>query len=308
MERPFTYQRLDHLNRLAAHEGLVVVLFINKGHQEIADGVGALYERYLRFVGPGTLRWMHDRGVGCRPFTELARARVRSKLSSARAEAGAGYQLTLQDTSDTEPVPSHRFRYIGAARRASFCHRTRWASSVEVWLPASFPEVHGYGAFVEAVAELAECVPFSCGYCSLSINYEDWFALQAESCTRGLARRHPGLDFKDTPTTSCTIGDAVRGAYWLTLLGETPLEQLALDAPAIQAALGSEFTVLTLPNGVLIRAGEKPEVGDVNRGQTLPLVRRVAALIEPVQFIQTEGIMLFEAVDDFVAWQKRHLE
>ena len=85
------------------------------------------------------------------------------------------------------------------------------------------------------------------------------------------------------------------------------LERLRLGPAELRAALAPGLVVHELRNGVAIQAGDVAEPGDRNRRDTLPLVRSVASVIEPVQHVQTVGIFGFEEVQEFVDWQRRHL-
>src|SRR5262249_31480970 len=123
---------------------------------------------------------------------------------------------------------------------------------------------------------------------------------------RALAFRHPGMDIHQTSIASLYLNGGVRGAYWLTFLGPALLERLGKDASAIRKELGADIVVHELANGVAIQARENPEPEDVTRNDRLPLVRKVAKLVEPVQMIQKSGI-IFGPLDDFVRWQQRHL-
>jgi hypothetical protein len=56
---------------------------------------------------------------------------------------------------------------------------------------------------------------------------------------------------------------------------------------------------------VSIRAGERPQPGDVNENDRLPLIRKVAALIAPIQVIDRE--IVFGDKEEWIKWQRRHL-
>ena len=66
---------------------------------------------------------------------------------------------------------------------------------------------------------------------------------------------------------------------WLTLLGAKLTTGLA-GAKSLAKAVPKGVSVLTLgPGGVVIRAGEAPQVGNVNRNDLLPLYHAVGQLV-----------------------------
>jgi hypothetical protein len=92
-----------------------------------------------------------------------------------------------------------------------------------------------------------------------------------------MAMRHPGMD-PHVDITKKFMGDGVRGAYWLTLIGPPALHALGLDATGLRDTLDDPaITIHKLARGVAIRAGEELRPGDVNYGDRLPLTRKVAA-------------------------------
>jgi hypothetical protein len=211
-------------------------------------------------------------------------------------------KFTLRDGVEST-VPDYRFQYRG---RNDEPRTPKEASYVEIWFPTEYRSEVGPKKFLDVLFDLATKVPFSSGYCSLALNYEDWAAMPAKPIVRPIALRHPGIDVHNTQIASLYLGGGPRGAYWLTFLGPDALDRLGIDVEGIRANLGPEIVVHALPNGVAIQAGADPEPGDVNRDERLPLVRKVAKLIEPVQAIQ-ESAITFGDVDEYIRWQQRHL-
>jgi hypothetical protein len=77
------------------------------------------------------------------------------------------------------------------------------------------------------------------------------------------ARRHPGFDVGQHATWMRAFHDRVRTVSWLTFLGPA----LAAAVREKGDALASDELVTIAPagEGVVLRAGERPQIGDVNR-------------------------------------------
>lgn len=290
---------------LALRDGIVFVLFIRKPHSEICEAVVDILDDYSILVGPEKLQWVHDRGEFFQPYTAQRQSALRRRLAPSVATEAQHAYFALKGECGEGEAGAYRFAYRGRDMKGRLADVN--ASFIEMWFPTDFPDKVGIEEFVQWLLQVSEKVPITSGYCSLGFNREDWAALETDPLVRAQAARHPGMDVHETMHTAIRIGDNARGAYWMTFLSEQLVARLDLTIDTVRQRLGPEITVYPLPNGIAIRAGEKPEPGDRNRGDILPLIRRVAALIEPVQHIQTVAILSFKEVSDFVDWQRRHL-
>lgn len=284
--------------KLIARDGLVFVLFVPGRHAQIGAAVADLAQAYVAMIGPDRMTLIHDRGEQFRKLTPKKLAGAIARCREQRSSS-SDFEFTLRDGTDELAVAEHYFNYAGGTDEAEDGE----ASAIEIWFPTEYLDQLGIVPFVKGVLALAERVPFASGYVSLALNYHRFL----RNFVRGIALRHPGIDVHDSSMTGMAIGDGVRGAYWLTLLGPQPLAKLGMDAAALRAALGDEITVHQMANGVAIQAGERPLAGDVNRNERLPLVRKVAQVIEPVQVVQEKGRIFTDDRDEWVNWQRRHL-
>lgn len=87
------------------------------------------------------------------------------------------------------------------------------------------------------------------------------------------ARRHPGFDVGQHTTWMPAFHDRLRTVSWLTFLGPA----LAATLRAAGDTLESDDLVTVEPcgEGVVLRAGERPQAGDVNRGDVPAAYARV---------------------------------
>jgi len=132
----------------------------------------------------------------------------------------------------------------------------------------------------DALAEF----PLASGYCAYSLLWDHDPAVEAATCkwAAPLLRRHPGLNYGEAVSIANASEKGLAVVNWLTLLGPGlaaamgGVEALARLAPA-------DVNVLPLgPAGALLRAGKAPALGDVNRGDPLPLYHAVGRMLAPV--------------------------
>lgn len=111
----------------------------------------------------------------------------------------------------------------------------------------------------------------------------------------GILKRFPGLSYGDHTLYQALAAEGVGHVGWITLLGPEYAERLG-GLPALEERLkGSVVRLLKLADGAVgLQAGEEPSVGDVNRGDDLPLRREVGAILEPVRI---RGEVVDEMVD-----------
>lgn len=120
--------------------------------------------------------------------------------------------------------------------------------------------------------------------------------------------RHPGIGSGDFLLHVLHARSGVLSIGWLTVLGTELVTRLGgvqtlrklLDQVEVRAFEGSGAAVIKL--------GAAPETGDVNRGQTLPVYRRVGEILRPVrigdELIETINVMVMQG-ERKRAWLRR---
>jgi hypothetical protein len=164
----------------------------------------------------------------------------------------------------------------------------------------------GTQAVISFALELSEFLPYSSGYISPVLTCDDGF-----EAALPYAKRYPGLDVANVGSVAIDLGDRPAGAYWVNFFG--PRLTQALGGPeTLRAKLPAEAGVLSCGQGGFCTIlGEQPDIGDVNRQNTLPLYRQLATVLSP-QFKVPE-VTYFTDADGFgdkeaqAAWHKRFL-
>jgi hypothetical protein len=170
--------------------------------------------------------------------------------------------LTLDNASTPDSASDHAmiFRAVKSDN----------AGAIRLVLPIDFI-AESTTPFIELAKNLVASFDFSSGHAGYSVNYNDNGELleNAEDEFYRLSTRYPGIDLPDIFGSISVIGNGIKRINWLTLLGTLYSDGLG-GANKLRRVLGKDITVHDLPMGVMIQAGPKPEVGDVNRRQRLP--------------------------------------
>ena len=155
--------------------------------------------------------------------------------------------------------------------------------------------------FVALALSLLDPLDFHSGHAGYGLNYDSRgdFAYDAQSRMRALGMRYPGIDIPDQETTLYAManGDGIKRVNWLTFLGDPLVARLG-GREALRQGLSEAISLYPLRRGVAIRAGAVPGVGDVNRGELLPLYHEVGALLQPLRLLDHPAFIMKDDVFD----------
>jgi Protein of unknown function (DUF3396) len=297
---------------LVGRDVFVIALFAQAPFPAVLPFAEAAFDAWLKVLPKGVLEWsvLGVNASSHKRFTPAAIARARAELDPAKVAAKGSSYFWLCGGEDPHN-PSYAFTFKGSTPGGKVPDQT---SYVEVRWPSEFPESHGFDATVEFVRKLGEAFPYRSGYASpaLSRGWEDMaHVTEGAQHITPLALHHPGYDLPENLATAAFMAkDRCRGARWLTLLGPELVKALG-GRDALAAKLAPGVSVLPAGDGLLVRAGERPEIGDVNRAVFTPLLRSVAAAIEPVTYFndwKSLGQLFADDQDRVLRWERRHLD
>jgi hypothetical protein len=139
-------------------------------------------------------------------------------------------------------------------------------------------------SYLATATRLCDLLPALCGHVGYSLETSPYYEMQAFREAYGLAMRHPGVNIAtDHATWPLRDEKGIEAVNWLTIVGSIPLEKLG-GAAALRRRLKEHrsISVIDTQHGVIIRAGERPRMGDVNRRDDLPEYRAVYAALKDV--------------------------
>jgi hypothetical protein len=296
-------RKTDRDGELAVRDSLVAVFFFQRPYPKLVKTFGEVFELWLARVSDDAKRWAMV-GPDAEEYKRVdprVLTRARSQLDPAKTKKGDMYALELGGPEEINPT--YQFVFEGSKDiqddETNYLE-LRFAS--EDAAPARVEDL------VEFLTLVASKLPFDSGYASLALtvgveSQQDEYAKKAAP----LLFRHPGFDVPNSGATNSGMGKRVRGAYWLTFLGAEALEKLG-GGKKLRKNLASEIEQREVGPGVMLRAGKVPEVGDVNKGDTLPLLRSLAKTLEPVLNLDDRYLdNMFVDEDARAKWERRHL-
>lgn len=188
-------------------------------------------------------------------------------------------------------------------------------SNICAYFPSSFIVEQGHQYFLDLVRRWSSTLDVLHGSAGYSVLFEHgvFSGSSGGVATLPALKRFPGLDFSDPNIfqVEAARGDglAIKSPNWLTILCDEIVERLG-GRKSLKTELGTSCPVHDFQGGVVIQAGDEPQLGDNNRGIVLDDYRRVAKALKRVRFedYRLALIVLPEPYDDLeetLKWIRR---
>jgi len=266
-------------------------LFLPCNHHELAPGIAHALDSYRQAVADDPTALVHGRCC----WWEYSRLdeeewRLIREVLEPRAprffEDYEPHEAFYAEKDGADPYFDLRGE-PGSGYGFSYYARLPWrqpvpnrVSVLTVTLPTEYLEEHGPAHVRELALDMASRLPFASGHVGLALDL--WNPLRDEwDRLRDVLFRHPGFDVRDASIHD-DMGERVDGVHWLNFLGQPVLGELG-GGTGLRARLLSPRTTVRELGGarVVVTLGERPEAGDLSRGETLPAYRELARLLEP---------------------------
>lgn len=123
--------------------------------------------------------------------------------------------------------------------------------------------------------------------------------------------KHPGLSTGDYLSWGLGVEQGLANIGWLTFVGDDLIETLGGRGAVTSAAGSAGVQIRAYSKGLALQAGPMPELGDVNRRQTLPIYKEVGRILQPVfapdDVLEKMSVVGIDDAEESVAWLKRFL-
>ncbi|MBZ4421622.1 DUF3396 domain-containing protein [Myxococcus sp. RHST-1-4] len=275
---------------------------MQRPHAEVRHGIAHALDVYLSAVGSRKLSQYVTRSGQWSDLDDEGWAAVRKDL----LDPEGGGRIVLREWPTV--VPGHEFTYFGRLYDfpgyMTFPNET---STVSFWLPTEYLEERGAGWVRELALELGARLPFNSGHAGLFMqslfDSRTYAAEVREACFT-----YPGMDIAIADHLANHIGARVKGAHWLTFLGQPVLGELG-GAEGLRSRLHSPDTTVQDMGGdrVVVTLGKQPEAGDREPERTLASYRELALVLEPWLYRERSPWPGFTE-DDMRRWERRLLD
>ncbi|WP_437483312.1 type VI immunity family protein [Sorangium sp. So ce1014] len=178
------------------------------------------------------------------------------------AAAASPYSYGFWATFFTDP-PEERFRVCPV---------------LSLTVPDTWPH-QDFAARVSAIA-----AELRLRWAAAGLTYATWDVYGYKTSDEAIykhARRFHGYDVPHYLNATARLHDAIRSVNWLTFVGPALAERLRQAGKKLESA--GPLVVSPVGTSVLLRAGDRPERGDINRLQVPPAYVAADALVRPVR-------------------------
>jgi hypothetical protein len=281
---------------------LSICFYLRLPHRDSGAAILDALEIYRKAIAPHSIAW-HPGREGY--WQELDEAGWESQRQEVLAPRGANICLS----ESPELTTNYKFRYQGwPLDEPEYERNAGYTCAVSFWLPTEYLEEHGPRQVRKLALELGSKLPFNSGHAGLSFYFSENLHGVAR-LVHELCFRYPGMDMPAMENLVMHLGMRVKGAYWLTFLGEPVLSQLG-GAAGLRSRLHSAGTSIEEMGAdrAVVTLGEWPEAGDLERGQSLSPYRELARVLEPWLYQAPRPPWGGFSLEDVRRWERRFLD
>lgn len=244
---------------------------------DAADGIASAFKAFAQEHGAGWSYFQLNDSARMRKVVASSRAMVPTWMNDTASlgQPLLGVQMHAGPTSDELQAPDFAF------------FQDQSADDPCGYLRLSLP-ADAISNVDDAVTVLSmlDAYPVSWGFAGYSILWDPGGAESREvkRWLRAQLNRYPGLGGGEPLAYMVRQHLGLMRVGWCTLVGEAHLETLGgLESLQTHAEAVQGLSVRSIGSYAAVFAGDSPSVGDVNRGELLPLHREVGRLLEPIR-------------------------
>lgn len=280
----------DESGRVVLQAALLATVYFEGAYgQSVRNEIVSICEWYFREWGQ-RLNWALN------PDTELMEPFGAGKGSNPRAWLPAlgeheGYSLIFHSAEDARGAGAFSLKALGMEKRPF----------VELgYLRVSFPLlgfVEGPTSLPHVLLEISRRLRPVSGYGGIGIIESPSSVISSEYApvVYQWANRFPGLEADYPVEHSIWLGQGrdggkggIKGGNWLTVLGDRYVQELG-GASHVQTSLANvdeRFVVSVYDGGLMIQAGPRPQLGDVQQNRWPDLYVKLAKFLRPIRVTQ----------------------
>ncbi|OJH42370.1 type VI immunity family protein [Cystobacter ferrugineus] len=278
--------------------GLSLAMYYGKPLHEMVDAVERVVRTYLQFIPEGAITAL----CGTNAWGAFSTSRLQRQIKKLHSRSVDYTNIDLGSGPLLASEGPYGWHLNGGNLSSVDIRPNNSNVCIHEFPPEELNRV-GVQQMVDWVVSIAEQHPFETGQFGYAFNQlQRTWTSQADEFVGGVAMRFLGFDILD-PALAREARGLVPNCSWLNLLGDGVVERLGGEQ-AIRHALSSAVQVRRISGGLLLRAGELPPIGDVNRrAPDLGPVREVARLTRPLRVTKR---VLFYGTEEFRnAWVHR---
>lgn len=276
----------DESGRTVLAIGLKATLFLEHGCDgAIRAAVASCCNKYEALQGRH-LRWALSPDTGVMEPFGAGKGRMLEDWLPSLPD-GSEYYILLHGAADERGASAFYFEALGIPWALSYVR-------ISIPVPATVDECIAFHDFLIDVCR--SLCPVS-GYAGISVieSPDSMISVDYEPVVYQWAQRFPGLE-ADYPSSHVTwlckgregSRPGIKGVNWITILSTSWVEEMG-GMPELSTkvpALDPRLSVSPYECGVLIRAGDSPQLGDAERDSWPELYVKLSKYLRPIRISQ----------------------
>lgn len=272
-----------HSNRLVFNEDdvdyaklcLDITVYWRGSMFERKEGIIDFHQQAITLIGPHLRYYETDSMERAKPLRKDTLNLVPFWLQNPKAKRDI---FILKLEGGTHPNEPSEYSFVLNSDE----EEANPVGALRLMLPIDFisksPEI-----FVDLVENLIKKLKFESGHAGYALNWDPEGDMEAEAdqTMRFISKRFPGIDLSDLDATLIAMQNVnspgIKCINWLTLLGNELTDMVGGVNSVKKGTVNC--TVRKLDAGILIRAGEKPDIGDQNRKKKLTSYHSIGKLL-----------------------------
>jgi hypothetical protein len=277
MARPEDFEMVQN-DELIMRLGFGLTIFLPKPFNAIHPTLGELWRKYVATVGEKTFSWARLGGGNRSRKAAPAVFRTIEAWLSGEKDYGGDCWISIHD-GPFDCIGQNSFKLEGLDRGGED------VGSLEIEFPFSVIESKGPDDLFDLIANLVDGVPFLTGMAGYSFHHSPYKLRRVVGRMEELSRRFEGVEVIANERMCYWAGKGLTTVNWITLIGNGYVDRLG-GRERLVKQLPAECVVRGLNHGLAIRAGDRPLLGDKNKGtDELELWRRVYRTVRSAQFV-----------------------
>lgn len=278
---------LDGFGRPALRLSIGMELLFPRPMPQYREQVLEVWKRFLAWRGTEVMTWARlGGGNKSRKMNRAAYKTIESWLEGSRPYGRICF-ITVE-SGEWEQMGEESFRVEGDDTEIDVEAGYTTLNFVQLFVPLSTAD--DADALAAKLIELAAPLDFVCGTAGLMLHMTPFHNEQYWKEIRGLVTRFEGVEPDAADRTQRRAYFGLTGINWLTFVGPQHLGKLGgIEAVQAQAMAAPDVTAQRLGQGIVLRAGPRPRVGDRNKpSPALDPYRQVHRIVGPALFLDED--------------------
>lgn len=270
-----TIELVDDVRLVAL--GYTMSVYTNRLLSQQAKGVLAAYDRYLRLDQRELPPYYATENMSRHKKASKATFDMLPTWLQPGAPPREFIALDLQATESPNDAPRDSFHVYGT-EPAYPEHSEDDARIVAMSLD---PATCDAATLLDVFIETCSAIDFGSALAGFGMNTSRYEEEAAQTHAWAMGMRYRTLDIPRMVDDAIAVGkDGIKGVGWLTALGPVILDELGGKAK-LRKAVPGDVELIDLPNGIVLKAGAAPVLGDRNRRESVAPYKAIYTLLAP---------------------------